>query len=50
VKDKIIAAVKSDDNPDGYLIQTNEKYLDCLTLKIDELEEFFKLDEAHWIE
>ena len=50
MREKLSTSIKSEENPDGYLVQADNLYLNCLTLKIDELEDLFSQDESHWVD
>ena len=48
VAQKIKANMLNAFNPDGFLLQGENDYLNCLKLQHIRLEELFKRDDDHW--
>ena len=45
---KIVSNLKSNNQPDGLLTQSEREYIDCLKLNRDGMQVLFRKDEAHW--
>ncbi len=48
MKAKIKANLKTGQNPDGLLLETEADYEECLTIKHERLENLLKREEEHW--
>ena len=41
--------LKTEAHPENVLVQSQQSYLDCLTIRHVELEQLLRKDEAHWV-
>ena len=48
MKSRIKDNIKSDANPEGLLLSKEEKYMQCLETKHEELEKVYRSDEKTW--
>ena len=45
----ILDNLKTAKQPESVLVQSQQSYIDCLTIKHVELEQLLRKDEAHWV-
>ena len=48
VAKKIKANTRSKDNPQGVLVQQQDKYLQCLQVEFTELDRLLQQDDSYW--